>query len=76
MSDAVDYAPVSTRAVALASAATGAAISAALLWLIYGRDPSAPHSTQLAWLPGFNAACNATSAMLLLAGYRAIRRRE
>jgi putative membrane protein len=72
----VDTAPVSTRTVALGSAALGSAISAALLWLIYLRDPSEPHSEQLAWLPGFNAACNATSAMLLVAGYRAIRRRE
>jgi putative membrane protein len=65
---------VSTRTVAATSATLGTAISAALLWLIYVRAPSASHTEQLAWLPGFNAACNAISAALLVGGYRAIRR--
>jgi putative membrane protein len=65
-----------TRAVALASVAMGAAITGGLLWLIYVRAPSAAHGEQLAWLPGFNATCNALSATLLVAGYRAIRRRQ
>jgi putative membrane protein len=72
----VKEAVVSTRTVALTSAVLGAAISAVLLWLIYVRAPSGAHGEQLAWLPGFNAACNATSAALLLLGYRAIRRKE
>ena len=64
------------RTVALTSAALGATISTALLWLIYVRTPSAPAAEQLAWLPGFNAACNAVSAALLTAGFLAIRRRN
>ena len=66
----------SSKTVALASAALGATISATLLWLIYVRTPSAPGAEQLAWLPAFNAACNATSATLLTAGFFAIRRRN
>src|ERR1700752_1712733 len=65
-----------TRTVALPSAALGATISAALLWLIYLRAPATPASEQLAWLPGFNAACNAVSASLLTAGFLAIRSRN
>jgi putative membrane protein len=64
------------RTVALTSAALGATISAGLLWLIYLRAPTAPADEQLAWLPGFNAACNAVSASLLTAGFFAIRRRN
>jgi putative membrane protein len=58
------------------AAVAGAAISGALLWLIYIRTPYAPAGTHLEWLPGFNAACNALSAACLAAGYAAIRRRR
>ena len=54
----------------------GLTISAALLWLIYGRSPGDGNETALAWLPGFNAACNGASALLLAMGYRAIRARR
>jgi putative membrane protein len=66
----------SAKTVAFTSAMLGTAISGGLLWLIYVRAPSTPNFDQLAWLPGFNAACNAASVMLLIAGYRAIRRQQ
>jgi putative membrane protein len=66
----------SVRAVGIVSAAVGTMIAVALLWLIYVRDPAHPATHELAWLPGFDASCNALSATLLTAGFAAIRRRR
>jgi putative membrane protein len=66
----------STPAVVSASIAVGLAISSFLMWLIYLRAPADVGGDALAFLPGFNASCNALSAACLVAGFVAIRRRR
>lgn len=47
-----------------------------LFWLIYYKGGSDYRSAVIAGLPALNALLNGTSAVLLLFGYRAIRRRK
>jgi putative membrane protein len=55
--------------------ALSAVALAALFWLIYGFEAqSAQLSARFAFLPTFNAACNALSTVLIVAGLVMIRR--
>ncbi len=65
----------SPRTLVAASVAVGAAATIFLLWLIYIREPGGG-SAALAWLPAFNATCNAASASCVVLGYLAIRERR
>src|SRR5579864_8728397 len=47
-----------------------------LLGVIYGHGRASRAPAWVSWLPGLNAVLNATSAVFLLAAYRAIRRRD
>ncbi|MGM0506000.1 MAG: DUF420 domain-containing protein [Bacteroidota bacterium] len=47
-----------------------------LLWLIYGRETAAETADWVGQLPALNALLNSASTVLILLGYRAVRRRE
>ena len=47
-----------------------------LFWLIYFRPAAGHSSAAIAALPAVNASLNALSTIFLLAGYRAVRRRQ
>ena len=55
-------------------AVVSSGLLATLLWLIYGRDPSADAPGWTSSLPLVNASLNSATAVCLIAGYRAIRR--
>jgi len=62
------------RAVVFTSVGLSGIVIAALIWLIYFKPAPGELSAATSVLPAVNAVLNATSACLLLAGYRAIRR--
>jgi putative membrane protein len=65
---------MSTRRLLAAVASISAAAIALLFWLIYGHAPEAgPAATRFAFLPGFNAVCNALATLSIIAGLLAIR---
>ena len=72
MSEAQD----SSGRVLLVSGCIGTAACMGLLWLLYGRTMEGPASSNMQWLPAFNAFCNAMSAICLVTGYKAIRERR
>jgi putative membrane protein len=43
-----------------------------LFYLIYGRESSGEHADAVLFLPALNAACNATTSVLIVLGLRAI----
>lgn len=62
------------RAVVFTSVGLSGIVIGALIWLIYFKPAPGELSAATSVLPAVNAMLNATSACLLLAGYRAIRR--
>jgi putative membrane protein len=63
------------RAMAIIGAVSLAAV-AFLFWLIYFRSAAGHSSAVVGALPALNAALNALSAVLLISGYIAVRRRQ
>lgn len=63
------------RALAFIAAASVASFLF-LVWLVYLRRASGGGTALIRALPACDAACNAISAALLVAGYRAVRRRD
>jgi putative membrane protein len=57
-------------------AVLSAAVLAYLFWLLYGREGSSEAPSWTSSLPALNAALNGTSALLLVSGFLAIRRRR
>ena len=47
-----------------------------LFYLIYGRESSGEFAGSVAFLPSLNAACNATTSVLIVLGLRAIFRKQ
>lgn len=47
-----------------------------LVWLIYLKEGAAVHAHWAAWLPALNSLLNATTTLLLIQGYRAIKRKN
>jgi putative membrane protein len=47
-----------------------------LFYLIYGRESSGEYAAAVSFLPGLNAACNATTAVLIVLGLRAIHKKH
>lgn len=47
-----------------------------LVWLIYLKEGAAVHAHWASWLPALNSLLNATTTILLIQGYRAIKRKE
>ena len=44
-----------------------------LTWLIYGKESGMPHAHWASWLPALNSLLNATTTILLILGYKAIK---
>ena len=63
------------RAMAIIAAVSCAAV-AFLFWLIYFRSAAGHSSAVVAALPALNASLNGLSAVFLISGYRAVRRRQ
>src|SRR5207244_1439140 len=59
-----------------AIAALSAAVVAFLVWLIYFKPAAGETSSLIRALPAVNATLNATSAILLILAYRAVRRKD
>ena len=66
---------VSTKAAAAVIAAISVAMLGLLAAILYRHRGAEPPPEWLAYLPGLNAALNATSACFLVLAYRAVRRR-
>jgi putative membrane protein len=66
----------SPRKATLIILATSAAVLVLLFTVIYGHGRAAEIPVWISWLPALNAFFNATSAILLVLAYRAIRRRD
>ena len=47
-----------------------------LAWLIYGKEAATTHAHWAAWLPALNSLLNATTTILLILGYRAIKAKQ
>jgi putative membrane protein len=62
------------RLAAMAIALVSSLALGFLFYLIYGRESSGKYAGSVAFLPALNAACNATTTVLILLGLRAIRR--
>ena len=65
----------SDRRFMIANAAVSALALSLLAWLLLIRR-AAPGAVDLAFMPAVNAGLNALAAVLLVAGYRAIKRRD
>ena len=77
--DLRDAAPLDHGSERRAFAVIGAvslAVLAYLFWLLYGREGAGEPPSWTGSLPAVNAALNATSAVLLVSGFLAIRRRR
>ncbi len=62
----------STKWPAIVISLVSALALAFLFYIIYGQGDSEESSAALAFLPGLNAACNATTTVLIILGLRAI----
>ena len=47
-----------------------------LAWLIYGKESASTHAHWASWLPALNSLLNATTTILLICGYRAIKAKK
>lgn len=59
---------MSNRVVIIGNLLLSVVIVGFLIWLIYAFELDAENAPKLAWLPGFNASCNAISAICVAVG--------
>lgn len=53
-----------------------ALVLAFLVWLIYVKEGAATHAHWATWLPALNSILNATTTILLILGYRAVKNKN
>jgi putative membrane protein len=67
---------IQTRRAMVVILLVSAAVFSFLFWLVYIKPAAGRDLTWITYLPTLNAACNCLSAIFLILGYRAVRRRQ